>query len=239
MDDICLQALSVRYEQRFIFQNLNHRFAAGQWHIIIGRSGMGKTTLLHAIADLLDSAAHVSGTISAHNGKALTGNIAYMAQQNDLLPWLSVRDNVLLSARLHHQTPDIARANELLSACGLLDYANRRITQLSGGQKQRVALARTLMQERPYILMDEPFSALDAITRYELQALAAQLLTGKTIIMITHDPSEALRLADTLHILTPQGLQSIPLPNTPPPRALDTQGLASLQEHLINTLRHD
>lgn len=239
MHDIILRDVSLSYGERQILPTLNHRFAAQQWHIIIGRSGMGKTSLLHAIANLLPPEAHMQGSITNQSGAPLHGHIAYMAQQNDLLPWLSLRENVLLAARLHRQNKDYARADALLAACGLSAHCDKRPQQLSGGQRQRVALARTLMQDCPYVLMDEPFSALDAITRYELQNLAAELLRDKTVLMITHDPAEALRLADSLHILNPQGLQAIALPPSPSPRSLDTQGLGILQEQLIQALRHD
>ena len=239
MNAICLNNLSIRYGNRCILHNISHCFAAAQWHLILGRSGMGKSTLLHAIADLLPHNADISGSITTAAGDALQGKIAYMAQHNDLLPWLSLQENVLLGARLQGKAKDYPRATALLAACGLEEYAAAKPRQLSGGQTQRAPLARTLMQDRPYVLMDEPFSALDAITRYELQNLALQLLSGKTVIMISHDPTEALRLANSLHILTPAALQPVALPDSrTTPRALDTQGLAQLQEQLIQQLRH-
>ncbi|MCV5261820.1 ATP-binding cassette domain-containing protein, partial [Escherichia coli] len=93
------------------------------------------------------------------------------------------------------------RALTLLSQVGLADYPDAKPAQLSGGMRQRVALARTLMQDKPLVLMDEPFSALDAVTRHKLQTLAAELLKDKTVVLITHDPQESVRLAHHLYVL--------------------------------------
>ncbi len=237
MSSIDIEQLCVRYGEKIILDNLTHHFDSGQWHVILGKSGMGKTTLLHAIAELLGDRAAVSGRISGDNDVPLTKQITYMAQQNDILPWLNVRENILLAARLRGEKKDIAQADELLRACGLQDYADKAPQTLSGGQRQRTAIARTLAQQRSIVLMDEPFSALDAITRHELQDLSVVLLKGKTVIMITHDPAEAIRLADTLHVLTTSALTPIELPKTETPRALDSAGVATIQEQLIHQLR--
>ncbi|GAL36098.1 hydroxymethylpyrimidine ABC transporter ATPase component [Vibrio maritimus] len=117
-----------------------------------------------------------------------------MAQQDLLLPWLSVIDNVCLASRLNGKKVDDVthqKALVLLDQVGLANKATARPAELSGGQRQRVALARTLMQNKPVVLMDEPFSALDAVTRHKLQELAADLLKDKTVLLITHDPQEA------------------------------------------------
>ena len=116
-----------------------------------------------------------------------------------------------------------------------------RPDQLSGGQRQRVALVRTLLEDRPIVLMDEPFAALDAITRLELQDLACQLLQNRTVLLITHDPLEALRLGHQVYHLrgTPAQLtDAIVLPDSPP-RSLENQQLMRLQGVLLNRLRHD
>ena len=94
------------------------------------------------------------------------------------------------------------RARELLAMVGLAGTERALPATLSGGMRQRVALARTLMEDRPIILMDEPFSSLDAITRYQLQALAADMLSGRTVLLVTHDPLEALRLGHRIHVLS-------------------------------------
>ncbi len=142
-----------------------------------------------------------------------------MAQTDLLLPWLNVLDNVLLGSRLRGERPDRQRALELLARVGLADAALARPETLSGGMRQRAALARTLMEDRPVVLMDEPFSGLDALTRLRLQALAAELLAGRTVLLITHDPLEALRLGDQVLVMNgrPATLHILPdLPGIPP-----------------------
>ena len=197
---ITLHKLCVRYGADTIIAPLSHTFAAARWHVILGKSGVGKSTLLRAIAGLIP----YEGTITRDPP-------GLMAQHDDLLPWRSARDNVTLGASLRGEKADNSRAAQLLADVGLAEHAHKYPQHLSGGQRQRVALARTLYENRNLLLMDEPFSAVDAVTRYQLQNLAARLLRGKTVLMITHDPAEALRLADHLYILdhglrrTPQG----------------------------------
>lgn len=174
--------------------------AAGETVAILGSSGCGKSTLLRLIAGLLPE-----------QPSPLSGKVAWMAQQDLLLPWLSLQENILLGARLRGEVPNIALAKTLLARLGLTDRANALPASLSGGMRQRAALARTLMEDRPLVLMDEPFSALDAITRAAMQELASEMLTHRTVLLVTHDPAEACRLADRIIILSgqPSSLQQI------------------------------
>ena len=123
---------------------------------------------------------------------------------------------------------------------GLGNEANHLPQQLSGGMRQRVALARTLMQDKPIVLMDEPFSALDAVTRHHLQNLAYQLLQDKTVVLITHDPQEAIRLANRLYIMQgrPAFTESLSLPASVTPRNFDAQ-CAELQQTIMDRLEQD
>jgi putative hydroxymethylpyrimidine transport system ATP-binding protein len=143
-----------------------------------------------------------------------------MAQQDLLLPWLRLRENVLLGARLRGERADVARAEALIAAVGLAGREGARPAELSGGMRQRAALARTLMEDRPVVLMDEPFSAVDAPTRHRLQDLAARLLSGRTVLLVTHDPLEAMRLAHKVVVLrgAPASAEEAPVPDAPPPR---------------------
>ena len=129
----------------------------------------------------------------------------------------------------------------ILERVGLADKANHLPQQLSGGQRQRVALARTLMEDRPVVLMDEPFAAVDAITRLNLQDLACELLHGKTVLLITHDPLEALRLGHEVYHLRgqPAQLTDALLPPGTPPRSLDDSELMALQGTMLERLRSE
>jgi putative hydroxymethylpyrimidine transport system ATP-binding protein len=161
-----------------------------------------------------------------------------MGQRDDLLPWLSARGNVVLGARLRGEVPDLARADALLERVGLGPQQGQRPATLSGGERQRTALARTLMEDRPVVLMDEPFSALDAITRARLQSLAAALLAGRTVLLVTHDPLEALRLGHRVHVMAGQPARIEPPIEPPgdPPRDLHDPDLMRLQGDLLARL---
>lgn len=239
---IDLQDIGLSYANKPLFSRLNAHFKGGCWHSILGRSGVGKSSLLHSIAGI-QSALDIEGTVVADDQKPLKGRIAWMAQRDSLLPWLTVQQNVLLGQRLRKQQTknDAMRANELLKQVGLGDLGDRTPEQLSGGQRQRVALARTLMEDKPVVLMDEPFSALDAITRLQLQDLAASLLHDRTVILITHDPLEALRLSDEVWAMTGRPVQldkklSIDMPA---PRALDDARILKWQGELLASLEQD
>ena len=194
-----VRLLGFSYAQTPVLGTIKLVLAAGEWLALLGPSGAGKTTLLRLLAGLVPCPTGCS--IVADDGGGLRGRVAYMAQQDLLLPWLSVLDNVTLGARLRGVAADRGRARGLLEDVGLADLAGVRPASLSGGQRQRVALARTLMEDRPIVLMDEPFAALDAITRLRLQDLAARLLAGRTVLHINHDPVEALRLGQRVAVL--------------------------------------
>ena len=174
------------------------------------------------------------GSLSILNG----ASIAYMAQQDLLMPWLSALGNVSLGARLRGEKPDRGRALAMLDRVGLGAEADALPHTLSGGMRQRVALARTLMEDRPIVLMDEPFSALDAITRMRLQELAAGLLAGRTVLLVTHDPLEALRLGERIYVMAgrPASLHSAPAPDGPPPRKPRDRSLQAMHAELLERL---
>ncbi|EGQ8496831.1 ATP-binding cassette domain-containing protein [Vibrio alginolyticus] len=242
---IQLTEASLQYKdsQTPTLAGLSMTIPANQWTVLLGRSGCGKTTILRYLAGLLDDKVEWHGELTTTDGIALHERIAYMAQQDLLLPWLNVLDNVCLSTRFSQdQAPEQnkQRALTLLKQVGLADYADAKPAQLSGGMRQRVALARTLMQDKPLVLMDEPFSALDAVTRHKLQTLSAELLKDKTVVLITHDPQEAVRLAHQLYVLqgTPAQAQHLVVPDSKPPRVLDGE-CAALQQAILDQLEKD
>ena len=226
-----------------VIENLNLTIAANKWTCLVGKSGCGKSTLIKFLAGLLNESTQWQGQLTISDNQPLTGRVAYMAQQDLLLPWLTVLDNVCVSSKFghHNSTPNLKQqAMTLLEHVGLADKHQLLPQQLSGGMRQRVALARTLLQDQPIVLMDEPFSALDAVTRYRLQDLFVKLLKHKTVVLITHDPQEAIRLSDQLYILQgqPAFVTELSLPATLPPRRFDAES-ASHQQRIFDILAHD
>lgn len=208
-----VENMQLGWDGRILIDGLSFEAPPLAWTCLLGESGVGKSTLLRTIADLVPI--HPGAIVAGSDGKGLRGRIAYMAQQDLLLPWLTATENVALGARLRGEISDLAKVVGLLERTGIAGRADARVNEMSGGERQRVALARTLMEERPVVLMDEPFSALDAITRTQLQNLAFELLETRTVLMVTHDPFEALRLGQHIHIIR-AGQNADHLPITPP-----------------------
>ncbi|WP_069300472.1 ABC transporter ATP-binding protein [Neptunicoccus sediminis] len=209
---------------------------AARWTCLLGRSGVGKSTILRLILGL-ETGGAFEGSITATDGAPLDRRIGYMAQSDLLLPWLSVLENICIGARLRGVSPDLHRARALLDRVGLSDRAAAKPAALSGGMRQRAALARTLMEDRPVVFLDEPFSALDAGTRADMQELAAEMLVGRTVLLVTHDPAEATRLADQIVVLSSDGAQHWPVPASPPLRSLHDPETLACQSRLLDHLR--
>ena len=237
---ITIRNACLQYQNQILFDQLNFHIPAGQTTCLLGPSGIGKTSLLQLIAKLNTSAC---ADITASDQQSLQSRIAYMPQSNALLPWLSVEKNVLLGYRLRGKkhSAEMAEAKSLLQQFGLNHDLKKYPAQLSGGMQQRVALARVLLENKPVILMDEPFSALDTITRYQLQTLSAQSLTFRTVLLITHDPLEALRLGHHIAIMSGQPAQieylDLALLEDPPPRSLSNAKLLQWQGKLLDRLK--
>lgn len=226
---------SASIEGRALFAPVSLTLDAGRWTCLLGGSGVGKTTVLRLLANL-PTGATFDGGISATDGASVADRIAYMAQDDLLLPWATVEKNIALGARLRGARADAGRLGRLLDRCGLRAHLGKRPSELSGGQRQRVALARTLMEDKPIILLDEPFSALDAQTRASMQDLAVELLADRTVLVVTHDPGEAARLGHAIHVMTPAGLISCTPPETAVPRAVDAMETLTCQSDLLRLL---
>ncbi len=181
--------------------------AAGEFVAIVGPSGCGKSTLLRLVAGLVPVS---SGSISVF-GQKISGplhDVGIVFQQPILLDWRTVLGNVLF--QIDMRGLDTAkfepRARDLLQQVGLTDFADKRPYELSGGMKQRTAIARALVHEPPLLMMDEPFGALDALTREQMRLDLERLwmATRKTVIFITHSIDEAVLLADRVVVMSPR-----------------------------------
>ena len=227
--------------------NLN--VAEGEFVVLLGPSGCGKTTLLRMIGGLLEP---TSGMLKVEQkqlwnngtrqGQALS-ELGMVFQDANLFPWLSIEDNVALPLELKGmgKTERRAKARELTQLVGISGFEQRWPRELSGGMRQRAAIARALSYNPKILLMDEPFGALDAMTRdtmnLELQRIWTE--TRKTIVLVTHSISEAVFLADRIVLLSPRPgrIDTIIDVRMPRPRSLDVQATPEFQD-IARMLRH-
>ena len=209
----------------------------GEFVCIVGASGGGKSTLLSMIAGLEQP---TSGTVEVGGGRP-----ALMFQEPALLPWLDVAANVALPLRLQRvpRTERETRVAELLAMVHLEAFADKRPHELSGGMRQRAALARALAQRSRLLLMDEPFAALDAITRDVLHEDLARIHaeTGATVLFVTHNVREAVRLADRILMLSSRPGRVVEEWNVDlaRPRRFESTGVAAFAEEITSRLREE
>jgi NitT/TauT family transport system ATP-binding protein len=222
----------------------------GEFVALIGRSGCGKTTLLRMIGGLLAPSA---GTIEVdgnnlwrgtHVDESAITKLGFVFQESNLFPWLSVLDNIALPMKLRGANKVVrrARATELAGLVGLAGFEKSYPRELSGGMRQRAAIARALSTEPELLLMDEPFGALDALTRermnLELQRIVLE--TKSTVVFVTHDIPEAVVLADRVVHMTPRPgrvRQILPY-DAAKPREVDITTTPEFNE-IVRKLRHD
>jgi NitT/TauT family transport system ATP-binding protein len=207
--------------------------AAGETVVVVGPSGCGKTTLLELVCGLQ---APEAGTVRA-------APAVLMPQRDLLLPWLSAIDNAALALRVTGTSRAAARerAHPLFAAFGLDGFERARPHELSGGMRQRVAFLRTLLSGKPVLCLDEPFGALDALTRREMQDWLASALQRepRTVLLVTHDVEEAAVLADRIVVLSPRPgrvVAEIPV-EIERPRAATDPALVALRERALEALR--
>jgi ABC-type nitrate/sulfonate/bicarbonate transport system ATPase subunit len=195
---------------RPVFEGLNLEVAAGSFVSIVGPSGCGKSTLLRVLAGLVEPSA---GRARIGDAEVIgqPGSCAWMPQRDALLPWRRVIDNAVLGAELAGLDRQVAteRARALLERFGLAAVADAWPHELSGGMRQRVAVLRAVLTPAPVLALDEPFGALDALTRRQLQGWVGEVLgagdpaVGRpTVILVTHDVEEAVLLADRVVVLS-------------------------------------
>ncbi|MDO4280528.1 MAG: ABC transporter ATP-binding protein [Peptococcaceae bacterium] len=200
---LSIDALSASYDGQPILENLSFAVGEGEFVSILGPSGCGKSTILNILAGVVKPD---GGSVSV-DGATISGptaHFAYMPQEDLLLPWKTILDNVCLYGAVHGQKQAAAKeALALFPVFGLAGYENAYPDALSGGMRQRAAFLRTAMCQADILLLDEPFGALDVITRSDmqdwLQEMRSQL--GKTTLLVTHDVDEAIYLSDRILIL--------------------------------------
>jgi ABC-type nitrate/sulfonate/bicarbonate transport system ATPase subunit len=192
---------------------------------VVGPSGCGKSTLLELICGLQEPSAGTVAVGGASGSAERLAACAYMPQRDELLPWYSAIDNAALALRNRGEGRAQARrgAAELFGRFGLAGFEQRRPGELSGGMRQRVAFLRTLVSGKPVLALDEPFAALDAITRAEMQEWLAAALRAdpRTVVLVTHDVEEALYLADRVAVLSARPARIVAELDSPAPRAAD------------------
>ena len=236
---LAIRGLRKRYGDVAVLGGVDLDVLPGEIIALVGPSGCGKSTLLRLVAGL-DT--QFEGSVSV-GGAALRGPsqaVGLVFQEPRLFPWLNVADNVAFGLPERRSPAARATVAETLEVVGLTDFAQALPKHLSGGMAQRVALARALVTEPQVLLMDEPFSALDAFTRMRLQdhLLAAWQRYAPTLLLVTHDLDEAVYLADRVVLLTerPATIQRIHAVAAPRPRERGDLALAWLRSELLQAL---
>ena len=215
--------VALRYGEKTVLEDVNLKIKDGEFMVLVGPSGSGKTTMLKMINRLLeptDGNIYMDDKrIKDYNQRDLRLSTGYVLQQIALFPNLTVAENIAIIPEMKGWNKDKIKQNtaELLEMVGLpaKEYAGRFPSMLSGGEQQRIGIVRAIIGEPRILLMDEPFSALDAISRKQLQVLTKKLHNefGVTIIFVTHDTDEALLLADRIAVLQNGQICQIDKPN--------------------------
>jgi sulfonate transport system ATP-binding protein len=232
---LTIQGLHKSFGDHQVLRGVDLHIAAGQFVAIVGRSGCGKSTLLRLIAGLekIDSGSITFGETARRE------DVRVMFQEPRLLPWARVRANVEVGLGRERKSPDaLARARQALVEVGLADKRGQWPTVLSGGQKQRVALARALVGNPRVLAFDEPLGALDALTRISMQRLLERVWRdqGFTAILVTHDVSEAVALADRVLVIEDGRIARDIDVDARRPRQRGSADLAALEGSILSEL---
>ncbi|AZO34848.1 ATP-binding cassette domain-containing protein [Mesorhizobium sp. M2A.F.Ca.ET.037.01.1.1] len=244
---LSIEHLSVKFGQVVALNDVSLQVNEGEFVSILGASGCGKSTLFNAVSGLLRA---TSGKIKL-DGRDVSnrpGEVGYMLQKDLMLPWRTVRGNITLAASLTRGATkeDQAEAEKLATRYGLGEFLNHYPHALSGGMRQRVAMMRTIAAGRQVMLLDEPFGALDAQTRFSMQQWLLQVWKdlGRTILFVTHDVDEAIFLADRIVVMTPRPgrIGEVVQVGLPRPRSLEdltTEAFTALKRQIMARLYHD
>ncbi|WP_332650537.1 ABC transporter ATP-binding protein [Lysinibacillus sp. 54212] len=218
---VSLQNVTYAFERHAspVISNLNMEIKQGEFVSIIGRSGTGKSTIFKLMTGLLTPD---DGHIIIHNRQAAPGDVGFMPQKDLLLPWRTILQNVMIAAEIQKDvTLTKEEALAWIERVGLKDYVHAYPKELSGGMRQRAAFLRALLTGKDVLLLDEPFGALDAFTKKEMQAwlLSMWQQLKKTVLFITHDLEEAIVLSDRILILHQNNTVEEVIVDLPRPRA--------------------
>ncbi|MBN8749227.1 Aliphatic sulfonates import ATP-binding protein SsuB [Xylophilus ampelinus] len=236
--------------QTVAVSNVNLRIAKGEFVTLVGPSGCGKSTLFNMIAGLLppdDDGSLLFGGAPQRDGQLL-GKVSFMPQRDLLFPWRTVLDNAILALEVEGLPRKQARerARAMLPEFGLAGFANHYPHQLSGGMRQRVALMRTFLFERDLMLLDEPFGALDALTRSRMQHWLLDIWARhrRTVLFITHDIDEAIVLGDRVLVMSarPGTVKSetvIDLPRPRDPSVVLTPEFIRIKQRLLAEIEEE
>ena len=204
---LILDGLTKAYGNLPVLDGVSLTVGAGEFVAVVGPSGCGKSTLFDIVAGL-EPADAGRVLVDGADATGRTDAFAYMPQQDLLFPWRTVLDNTTLGLEVAGMRRRAARerARPLFAEFGLAGFEGVRPRELSGGMRQRAALLRTVVQDRPVLLLDEPFGALDALTRTEMQLWLSRMRArfGWTVLFVTHDVREAVLLADRVVVLAPR-----------------------------------
>jgi len=227
-----------------VLRDVEVEVGRGEFIAIIGPSGCGKTTFFNVLAGL-NRAGNGRMFLEGRPVPHLRGQVAYMQQKDLLLPWRNTIDNVILGMEIQGVDKRSARqeARQLLKVFGLEGFEASYPDELSGGMRQRVALMRTIQCHKNIWLLDEPFGALDAITRRELQKWLLEIWDrfGASVLLVTHDVEEALILADRIYVMTARPAMvkasvAVPLAR---PRRITQPEMVNLKENLLGLLENE
>ncbi|GIP40004.1 nitrate ABC transporter ATP-binding protein [Paenibacillus sp. J31TS4] len=241
MQSLELKQVNKSFGSLQVLSDINLKVEKGEFAVIVGHSGCGKSTALRMFAGLETA---TTGEVLA-DGKPIAGpdpQRVMIFQEHALYPWRTVEANVGFGLELAgvDKKEKRARVNAVLDKVGLDGFQRYYPHQLSGGMRQRVAIARALVVDPEVLLLDEPYGALDAITRLQMQNELIKLWrgTGKTMVLITHDIDEAVYLADSIYVMSPRPGRIIQklTADMPRPRARNSQAFVDLRQQIMDSL---